>query len=66
MYDDRLIINFNYREDSETIPLELSVFGSDFNLMGEPNRSNPNSFNIGSDFFVLYEGKAVFGVVVAI
>lgn len=36
LYDDRLVINFNCRENPETIPLELSVFGSDFNLLGEP------------------------------
>lgn len=42
MYDDRLVINFNCREDSETIPLESSVFGSDFNLMGEPREKLVN------------------------
>ena len=39
LYDDRLVINFNCRENPETIPLELSVFGSDFNLLGEPAKS---------------------------
>ena len=39
VYDDTMVINFNCREDLETIPLELSVFGSDFNSMGEPSNS---------------------------
>lgn len=39
LYDDRLVINFNCRENPKTIPLELSVFGSDFNLLGEPRKS---------------------------
>lgn len=38
VYDDRLVINFNCREESETIPLELSVFGSDLTMLGEPRK----------------------------
>ena len=55
LYDDRLVINFNCRENPETIPLELSVFGSDFNLLGEPITHNPNTFVTKNVFgFVIY------------
>ena len=39
VYDDRLIINFNCREESETIPLELSKKVSRLRESGEPAKS---------------------------
>ncbi|MBQ8725350.1 MAG: hypothetical protein IJY74_06765, partial [Oscillospiraceae bacterium] len=60
VYDDRLVINFNCREESETIPLELSVFGSDLTMLGEPNFTKANHLK-GSPLFVFYPGKPVFG-----
>lgn len=36
VYDDKLIINFNCREDSETIPLELTDNCSFLQAVGEP------------------------------
>ena len=36
VYDDRLVINFNCREESETIPLELSKKVSRLRESGEP------------------------------
>ena len=36
VHDDRVIINFNCREESETIPLKLSTYVSDLRGLGEP------------------------------
>ncbi len=36
VHDDRVIINFNCREESETIPLKLSTYVSDLRGSGEP------------------------------
>ena len=38
VYDDKLIINFNCREDSETIPLELTDNCSFLQAVGEPRK----------------------------
>ena len=64
LYDDRLVISFNCRENQETIPLELSVFGSDFNLLGEPSICDekdhmPKKSDI-SDFFAYVDTKILF------
>ena len=66
-YDDEyiyliLVINFNCREESETIPLELSVFGSDLTMLGEPHWTKANHLK-GSPLFVFYPGKPVFGII---
>jgi len=65
VYDDRLVINFNCREDSETIPLELSVFGSDLTMMGEPYWNSPNIKKC-SDFLVFVPALDVFAMRVGI
>ncbi len=44
VYDDRLVINFNCRVESETIPLELSKKVSRLRESGEPITHNPNTF----------------------
>lgn len=36
VYDDKMVINFNCREDSDTIPLELMAASSDLVRLGEP------------------------------
>ncbi len=36
VYDDKAVINFNCREESETIPLKLSTYVSDLRGLGEP------------------------------
>ena len=36
IYDDRAVINFNCREESETVPLQLSTYVSDLQGLGEP------------------------------
>ena len=36
VYDDRMVINFNCREDSEMIPLGLAGESSDLCMVGEP------------------------------
>jgi hypothetical protein len=50
VYDDKLIINFNCREDSETIPLALTDNCSFLQAVGEPITHNPNTF-VNSDVF---------------
>ena len=42
VYDDKMVVNFNCREDSETIPLELMKIGSDLDILGAP-LSSPQS-----------------------
>jgi len=44
VYDDKLIINFNCREDSETIPLAFMDSSSFLSEAGEPITHNPNTF----------------------
>ncbi|MGN1136387.1 MAG: hypothetical protein ACI4SF_09230, partial [Oscillospiraceae bacterium] len=62
LYDDRMVVSFNCREKASTLALPLDDISA-CERIGEPNRINPNS-NKGSDFFVFYPGKAVFGMVV--
>lgn len=38
IYDDRAVINFNCREESETVPLQLSTYVSDLQGLGESNK----------------------------
>ncbi len=37
VYDDKAVINYNCREESEVIPLKLSTYVSDLKGSGEPN-----------------------------
>ncbi len=50
VYDDKLIINFNSREDSETIPLAFMDSSSFLSEAGEPITYNPNTFVIKDVF----------------
>ena len=36
VYDDKAVINYNCREESEAIPLKLSTYDSDLKGLGEP------------------------------
>ena len=47
--------------DAKAVNPDLTI---DMLWWSEPHRSNPNSIK-GSDFFVFYPGKAVFGVIVS-
>ena len=62
VHDDRVIINFNCREESEVVPLQLNKNCSFLQGPGEPNWTNPKHDG-ASDFFVFYPGKPVFGLV---
>ncbi len=64
VYDDRVVISFNCREGASTIALPAGDCSACMRL-GEPNWTNPNSVK-GSDLFVFYSGRAVFGLVVKI
>ena len=44
VYDDKVVINFNCREDSETIPLAFMDSSSFLSEAGEPITHNPNTF----------------------
>ena len=62
VFDDRLIVSFNNREGVSEIAL-LTGGCSAGRGLGEPNRTNPNRRQCGSDF-LFYMGKAVVGIVV--
>ena len=63
VYDDKVVINFNCREGSEVIPLQLNKTRSFLHTLGEPSRTKENHPG-GSPLFVFYPGKAVFGIIV--
>ena len=63
VYDDKAVINFNCREESEVVPLQLNQNCSFLQGLGEPNWTNPKHDG-ASDFFVFYPGRPVFGLVV--
>lgn len=55
LYDDRMVITFNYKDGSKTITLEEienSAFGSDLTSLAAPAKSQ-----ILSDFFAFYDIK---------
>ena len=58
LYDDKIIIAFNCKDGTQTIPfeeIEESEIGSDINSLGAPNRKNPNPKPIGMGFgFLIY------------
>ena len=64
LYDDKVVISFNFRDRASKIALSYDCVSDCANL-GEPHWINPNSEK-GSDFFVFYPGKAVFGLVLKI
>lgn len=64
LFDDKLVITFNYKEGSKTIALgdiveavDNSVSCSDLCAVGAPNQYNPNLFPIGNRFglFVIFK-----------
>ena len=67
LYDDKMVITFNYREQTKTITfadLEKSGIGSDINAHAEPHQHNPNLlFSEGFGFFC---GKSENNIVVPI
>lgn len=55
VYDDRMVINFNCREDSEMISLGLAGESSDLCMVGELIMHDPNTFvNCDVFGFVVY------------
>ena len=50
VYDDKFIVNFNCREESDTIALDFKGDVSYLNGIGEPITHNPNTF-VNSDVF---------------
>ena len=58
LYDDKIIIDCNYKEGTETITLEeikSSALGSDLTSVGAPNSKNPNPVPVGNGFgFLIY------------
>ena len=64
LYDDKVLITFNYKEGTQTIPFEkveeskAKGNGSDFDCVTAPNNENPNLFSIGEGFgFFVFFGK---------
>ncbi len=55
VYDDKVVINFNCREDSETIPLALMESSSFLSEAGEPTRiiRTHSLLKMCSDFFFI-------------
>ena len=50
VYGDKAVINFNCREGSEVIPLQLNKTRSFLQAPGEPNRTDPKHYG-ASDLF---------------
>ncbi|MCL2569433.1 MAG: hypothetical protein FWE12_08440, partial [Oscillospiraceae bacterium] len=42
VHDDKILVTYNYKEGTETIPLS-ELDGSDLALVGEPDKTNPNT-----------------------
>ena len=62
LYDDKVLITFNYKEGTETVAFGEAVKAeksSDMSARGAPNNENPNLFSIGEGFgfFVSSESK---------
>ena len=55
VYDDKLVLTFNYNEASTTVTLD-EVNGSIIECSGAPNRVNPNFLMVEDEFgFVVLE-----------
>ena len=53
--DDKYVVNFNCREESEVIPRDLEGDVSSLSILGEPLTHNPNTFVTRDVFgFVIY------------
>ena len=65
LYDDKMLITFNYKEGTETVSFGEATEAaakeksSDMDCLGAPNQENPNLFPIGEGFgfFVFFEGS---------
>ena len=62
LYDDKVLITFNYKEGTETVAFGEAVKAeksSDMSARGAPQQQNPNFFPIGEGFgfFVFYGRK---------
>ena len=53
VHDDKYVVNFNCREESETIPLDIKGDVSPIDTLGEPNVSKENHLN-GFPLFIFY------------
>jgi len=73
LYDDKVLITFNYKEGTQTIPFEkveeskAKGNGSDFDCVTAPNKKDPNLFSKekGSDFllrwdFLIYKPEVLY------
>ena len=49
VFDDRVVLNFNFTDDSKTVTRE-EVLGSSAVENAPPNKKNPNLFPIGEGF----------------
>ena len=53
LYDDKVLITFNYKEGTETVAFGEAVkseISSDMSARGAPHQQNPNFFPIGEGF----------------
>ena len=61
LYDDKVLITFNYKEGTETVAFGEAVKAeksSDMSARGAPQQQNPNFFPIGEGFgFFVFFGK---------
>ena len=61
LYDDKVLITFNYKEGTETVAFGEAVKAeksSDMSARGAPNNENPNLFSIGEGFgFFVFFGN---------
>ena len=61
LYDDKVLITFNYKESTETVAFGEAVKAeksSDMSARGAPRQQNPNLFSIGEGFgFFVFFGK---------
>ena len=61
LYDDKILITFNYKEGTETVAFGEAVKAeksSDMSARGAPQQQNPNFFPIGEGFgFFVFFGK---------
>ena len=56
VFEDKLVMTYNYKDESETISLEdvQQVFGSDIAGSSPPSKRNPNLILVGNGFGFLY------------
>ena len=61
LYDDKVLITFNYKEGTETVAFGEAVKAeksSDMSARGAPQQQNPSFFPIGEGFgFFVFFGK---------